>query len=469
MLRRLRLAKAQFPLSLATRDCAVSQHRPIASAVILWKNCVIFATFDSKNSVFKAISNRCYSSKSKDTNLFSDDKFDQRIPTSESIKSLKSTNISSKLIKNKEAKLLEDQKRKVSKQTKALKLIKAKFFEAQKLRESKQDTARNLKEAKFLEAQKLTKSKLLEAQKLRISKQTKALNIIQAKLLEDQKLRVSKKIKDLKLKKAKFIKALKIKTYKIAKAQKLKDAKFLRDQKLKLLKQAKAQKLKEAKQSKAQKLKEAKQAKAQKLKEAKFLRAQKLKDRLTKNIIKQRKKDELEKLKLQKKLTASKELVLPFFPNSAFRLYTQDEFAKAKKDSLNSTHLLSSQKILTNISTNWKLISEAERMGYEQKYKLLKEQFTIGLYKWWDNVDKNLVKLENCRRRSINKIRKNKSKYKLPMLVDPRVPKRPAGSYAMFVKDLKKSNLSELPNQNNDFIKYADCFKLYKELLNKND
>ncbi|PVU95618.1 hypothetical protein BB561_001704 [Smittium simulii] len=207
---------------------------------------------------------------------------------------------------------------------------------------------------------------------------------------------------------------------------------------------------------------------------------QKQKDSLEKH------QDTLEKLKLDKKLIASTGLVVPSFPSSPYRFYIYNEYQKLKNDP--STIVLHDiGKNILNMSANWKLKTEAEKIEYKQKWLILKKQFAAELHKWWDNVDKNLVKLENCHRKNINIILKDKGKHKLPMLVDPRAPKRPITAYAMYVKGLKESNNPKLPSRAIDFIKYvaskwkqlpesekdiyrdkySDAFKLYKEVSNK--
>ncbi|PVU90627.1 hypothetical protein BB561_004798 [Smittium simulii] len=281
-------------------------------------------------------------------------------------------------------------------------------------------------------------------------------------------------------KETKLLQDEKRKKSKLLELQKLKKAKLLELQKLKKAKLLQAEKHKKAKLLEAEKLKKAKLLQAEKLKKAKLHEAQK------KQIAKQKKKATMEKLKLNNKPSANKRLVVPSFPRSLYRLFIQDEYAKIKNDVLDSTHVLSTKPQLKDISLKWKLMAEAEKLEYEQKYKLLKEQFNTTLYKWWDTIDKNLVKMENRRRKNINKIRKDKGINALKMLVDPRAPKRPPYAYGMFVKDLKKSNHSDLPTEYIDFIKYAAAkwnklpesekdiyrdksnvaFKLYKEVSN---
>ncbi|PVU93740.1 hypothetical protein BB561_003073 [Smittium simulii] len=281
-------------------------------------------------------------------------------------------------------------------------------------------------------------------------------------------------------KKIKLLQAEKLKKTKLLQAEKLKKTKLLQAEKLKKTKLLQAEKLKKTKLLELQKLKKAKLLELQKLKKAKLLEAQK------KQIAKQKKKATMKKLKLNNKSSVNKRLVVPSFPSSSRGLFIKDEYAKIKNDLLDSTHVLSTQNKIKDISLKWKLMAEAEKLEYEQKYKLLKEQFTATLYKWWDTIDKNLVKMENRRRKNINKIRKSKGINALAMLVDPRAPKRPPHSYAMFVKDIKKSNHPDLPNNKIDFIKYVAAkwnklpetekniyrdkynvvFKLYKENSN---
>ncbi|PVU86657.1 hypothetical protein BB561_006610 [Smittium simulii] len=194
--------------------------------------------------------------------------------------------------------------------------------------------------------------------------------------------------------------------------------------------------------------------------------AKKDKEELSKKklIINQKKEDRLKRLKLHKQLTETAPLIVPVFVQSAYMHFTQNEFAKIKNDLKDPTLLLKSKKILKDISVSWKLMTEAEKLKHEQKYKLLKEQYTIELYKWWDNVDKNLIKLENRRRRSINKINKGANKHKLSMLVDPRRLKKPANITALFLIDFQKLNDPEAPTKRVDFVKYcAAKWKLLPE------
>ncbi|PVU86385.1 hypothetical protein BB561_006724 [Smittium simulii] len=331
MLRQPRFAKRHSTLCLAIRGSIMIQHKPIATAALLWQNSIRLSTYDSKNSMFIPISIRYYSSKIKDTNLLGIDKFEQNIPTNESIKSCKSDKYTREVSLNEE------------------------FNKS------------NSKKNKLLELQKL-KSKL-------------AQNILTSKQNEN----------------------------------------------------------------------------------------------------------ESKKLKLHKNSTAFTTLLISDLPKSSYNLYIQDEYAKLKKDSKDPTLLLESRKILKDISLSWKLMNEAEKLEYQRKYKLRKEQFTTELYKWWDNVDKNLIKLENRHRRKINKIRKASGINSLKMLVDPRAPKRPPAPYVMFVNDLRKSNPPGAPIIKSDFVKYCvakwaqlpeteknlyiikhmAAFKLYKEASNK--
>ncbi|PVU87606.1 hypothetical protein BB561_006259 [Smittium simulii] len=323
------LKNGKATLIIVTRGSVLGLYRSPEFTTVLCLNSAIRANFDLKNNIFLDINIRYYSSISKDTNLLNDDKLQQNIPLSHSIKSSNSNNIPL--------------------QTNKLKIPKLNITH-----EAKSALAANRKKAKIDEVQRLNKAKL-------------------AKLDNDQKLN------NAKLAKVAIVQRLKkIISIEAAKAKKLKNFETFK-------------KVKEAKLAKALKAKKAKLDKMaikKKLKNEKIDKAQKLKDKIDKKkkIIKQKKKDELKKLKLQE---------------------------------------------------NFNLINE------------------LVLHTWWDNVDKNLIKLENLRRKSVNKIRNAKKINKLSMLVDPRAPKRPASAYAMFVKDLKKSNLSEFPTQITDFIKYA--------------
>ncbi|PVU86028.1 hypothetical protein BB561_006831 [Smittium simulii] len=367
MLRQPRLAKRHSTLCLATRDCIVTQHKLIPYAAVLRQNSIRLATLDSKNSAFKPISIRYYSSNRKDTNLSSVYNFEQNVPTRHSIKSLKLSN------STRDVSTYENHNK---------------------------SNYQKIRDAKLLELQKLKQAKLLELQKLK-----------KAKLLE-----------------------------------------------------------------------------LQKLKTAKLLELKKLKTKLTQNKrISKQDLNEFKKHKLHKNSTALTQLVVPSFFNSSFKLYIQDELKKIKNDpsyTNNSNNLMQNIK---NISANWNIMTESEKLEYEQKYKLLKQQHTNELYKWWDNVDKNLIKFENRRRRSFNIINKDTNIRKLPMLVDPRTPKRPASAYGIFVKVLKQSNHINLPTKPVDFIKFAaaiwtqlpesekdiyrfkynTAIQLYNEFLNK--
>ncbi|PVU92933.1 hypothetical protein BB561_003530 [Smittium simulii] len=224
----------------------------------------------------------------------------------------------------------------------------------------------------------------------------------------------------------------------------------------------------------------------------KLIQAKKIKMKLiqAKNKEKEKKRLEAKKVenKISKMLTGNKKLIKPPpLIYNTYQFYIRDEFKKLKSDPPISIELKKSSQIFSSISKKWKLLTEAEKLEYEQKMKLLKNSYTAELHKWWDDVDKNLVKLENRRRRFTNKIRKAKGMSKLSMLVDPRKPKRPPAAYVMFSDDLKKSNNLEVPNKNTDFGKYASskwkelpesekdiyrnkftsAFKLYKEALNK--
>ncbi|PVU97838.1 hypothetical protein BB561_000283 [Smittium simulii] len=313
MLKQLRLTNIKSTLSLATRGCIASQYIPIASTATIWQNGNSLPTFKSKNSPITAISFRCYSLKGIGTNSLGDDKFEQTIPTSHSIKSFKSSNYTS------DASIEE-------------------------------------------ESNKGNPQKLLNPKKVT-----------------------------------------------------------------------------------------------------------------------------LKKLKWHKKPTNPARIKAPTFPYNSFQLYTKFEFSKIKEDSLDCSQFLSNQEIFKIISANWKLMAEAEKLEFEQKFKLLREQFITELHEWWDNVDKNLVQLENLRRSKVNKIRKHKGLNASSMLVDPRAPKRPASAIAMFAKDLKKLNNPDTPFRYIDFsksviakwkelpesekeiyrYKFKDSFKLYKEVLKK--
>ncbi|PVU92027.1 hypothetical protein BB561_004075 [Smittium simulii] len=306
MLKNIRLDISHFALLLATRNCIVSQHKLIPYAAILRQNGVRIATLDSKNSVILPFSFRCYSSNRRDIKLPSDNTFEQIIPTSESMQSLKLSNSTRDVSINEE---------------------------------SNKSSFQEIRDAELLELYKHRDDKSLEHQNIQTTKQNE--------------------------------------------------------------------------------------------------------------------KDALENLLLHKNLTALIQLLVPSFCNSLYTLCVQDEYNKMKNDPSYTIDLNYFEQNIKNISASWKPMTEPEMLEHEQKYKLLKEQYTIELYKWWDNVDKNLVKLENCRRRSINKNQKNLDNYKLPMLVDPRAPKRPITAYAMFTEYLKESNDPELPSGYIDCIKYT--------------
>ncbi|PVU87116.1 hypothetical protein BB561_006448 [Smittium simulii] len=440
-------------ISAAIRYYPMGQHSFIAYTTVLCRNSGRLTTCGYENSIFTAISIKCFSSKSKDTNLLDDDKFNQIIPKNVSIKSLKT----SKYIYG----------------VPTVKESNKDNFQINKSNENKEF----LKKKELLLCS-LKKSKLLEIQKLRASKQAQDRKLKEAKLLKDQKLKKAKLIKDQKIKKTKLLIAQKFKETELLLVQKIKKDKLLEAKKLKIIKLLEL--------AKDQKLKEAKLLRSQKIKASNLAKAQTLKIKLAqkKRIITQKKKVSLEKLKSHKKLIARTRLVVPTLINSAYGLFNQDEYKKLKD---NTSSTIDQKNIVKNnlkILANWRLKTEAEKLEYEQKYKLLKEQFNIELYKWWDNVDKNLVQLENRRRKNINKTRKDKGIRSLSILEDPRAPKFPASVYAMFVKDLKESNHPELPTKWIDFVKYAgakwkqlpeiekntyrdkykDAFKLYKEV-----
>ncbi|PVU86390.1 hypothetical protein BB561_006719 [Smittium simulii] len=302
MLKKLRLDKSHSTLSLATRDCIPSHHKPIASAAVLWQNCVSLANFSSKNNLFAILCIRHYSSNRRDIKLPGVDKLEQNVPTNQSIKSCKPRKYT----------------REVS--------LKQEFNDSN--------------------SKKLAKSKSLELQKLK------------SKLAQNK---------------------------------------------------------------------------------------------LTSN----HNKNTLGKLKFHKKVTTITPLSVPHFLRSSYNVYIQDEFAKIKKVLVNPTQLLKGHKNFKDVSERWSFMNEAEKLKYEQKFILLKEQYTTELYKWWDNIDKNLIKLENRRRRVMNKINKNTNIHKYTMLVDPRAPKRPVVANLMFHIDLEKLNPPDAPIERIVFTKYA--------------
>ncbi|PVU97300.1 hypothetical protein BB561_000651 [Smittium simulii] len=303
MLRQSRLTKSHLTHSLATRDWIVGQNKLIRYAAVLWQNGSRLSIFNSKNSLCNPINIKHYSSKSKDADLLGVDIIEQNVPTTESIKILKSSKYTPDPSLNEEA---------------------------------SNGNRRKIREAKSLELQKSI---------------------------------------------------------------------FKMDQ--------------------------------------------------NKLISKQNEKHALEKLKSYKNSTELTQLVVPINNMNTYMIFVQAEYKRMKSDPNYEIALKDFVQNAKNISAKWKFITESEKLEYQQTYKIFKEQHTTELYKWWDNVDKNLIKMENRRRRSINKIRKANGIKRLSKLVDPRAPKMPASAYTMFQMDLKKSNRPDAPTRYIDFSKYT--------------
>ncbi|PVU88823.1 hypothetical protein BB561_005681 [Smittium simulii] len=296
-------------------------------------------------------------------------------------------------------------------------------------------------------------------------------NIRKFKELEKFKLNKFKELKKRKLTKFKELKKIKLKKIKEVEKYRLKKLIDLEKRKLKKFKELEKCELKKSKELEKCRLKKVIELEKIKLKKAKDLK-----------IIKKKKLRELaEKKKLDK--IKLKNLI----KIKRFKKYLELKKNKIKSDPSIPTEPKSARNVIKIMSKKWKLMSESEKLEYEQKMKLLKHSYTAELHKWWDNVDKNLVKLENRRRRVINKIRKANGICKLSLLVDPREPTRPSTAYYLFVKDIKESNNQELAARYIDFSKYTSAkwkelpesekdiyrnkftsaFKLYKEALNK--
>ncbi|KAJ2160589.1 hypothetical protein GGF46_002131 [Coemansia sp. RSA 552] len=87
------------------------------------------------------------------------------------------------------------------------------------------------------------------------------------------------------------------------------------------------------------------------------------------------------------------------------------------------------------VASRWSGLGAAEKQAYSDQSARMKTKLTEEARQWWNNVDRDLVMLENSRRRRQG-VAKSKG-----LLKDPFAPRRPLTSYALFLTDYVKDNM----------------------------
>ncbi|CAO3648126.1 unnamed protein product [Cunninghamella blakesleeana] len=113
---------------------------------------------------------------------------------------------------------------------------------------------------------------------------------------------------------------------------------------------------------------------------------------------------------------------VPACPQSGWQIYVREEIEKQKKNG--STKV---QHLTKELSPKWKSLSEQEKEKfhdiYKKEYNLHKEKYDEALQKATPQVihDENILR----------------KKYNLPLLKDPKKPKRPMNAYMFYLESIR--------------------------------
>ncbi|PVV03351.1 hypothetical protein BB560_002178 [Smittium megazygosporum] len=143
----------------------------------------------------------------------------------------------------------------------------------------------------------------------------------------------------------------------------------------------------------------------------------------------------LQKPKSRKMTNSIKPIVKPpKISTNPFNLYCKDQITALFDENPQFQLDISSQvKILLE---KWRTLSDEEKKPFKEKAQERKSILIKEAEQWWENVDPNLVKLENIRRKNINVERKESGKPLLREIKNPFAPKSLPTAYAIFVKDV---------------------------------
>ncbi|PVU88198.1 hypothetical protein BB561_005970 [Smittium simulii] len=197
-----------------------------------------------------------------------------------------------------------------------------------------------------------------------------------------------------------------------------------------------------------------------KLKEKERVAKAKEKEKAAKAKAKQKEKEKKLKAKELEKLRPI--IAPPKFPYfSGYTLFCAESYRNLK-EVLSSPTLEQVNNQTKANAKMWHAMNEANKLAFEEKAALINKERTREIGNWWETADRSLVALENQRRRKINATRKREGKRRMPLLIDPRLPKKPPSKFMMFVKDLSLTNKKEMSESITEFSKNASL--KWKEL-----
>ncbi|KAI8369308.1 uncharacterized protein BYT42DRAFT_583861 [Radiomyces spectabilis] len=116
---------------------------------------------------------------------------------------------------------------------------------------------------------------------------------------------------------------------------------------------------------------------------------------------------------------------VPVRPRSAWQLYLAENMSHFK----NGSGKIEAQEATRQLGPKWKSLPDHEKKIYEEKYKKAVQDHEMALKKALDNATPQQFYDENLLRR----------KYKLPLLKDPKSPKRPKNGYLFYMEHLRQN------------------------------
>ncbi|KAJ2810629.1 hypothetical protein GGI24_006977, partial [Coemansia furcata] len=137
-------------------------------------------------------------------------------------------------------------------------------------------------------------------------------------------------------------------------------------------------------------------------------------------------------------LNSKKAIVeLPKQAPTAYSLFVRDRWKKVQPSEEGENRLAVFATVSREAGRAWKALSESDKQQYGKQREALLAQHVQDVRKWWADVDRKQVALENQRRRRHNRnVALSKAKgSRLPLLRDPLAPKRPLSAYMMFASE----------------------------------
>ncbi|KAL9542732.1 hypothetical protein MBANPS3_008463 [Mucor bainieri] len=119
---------------------------------------------------------------------------------------------------------------------------------------------------------------------------------------------------------------------------------------------------------------------------------------------------------------------VPVRPRSGWQVYWMENLSKFTDP--NNNNKVNSRAAMLELGESWKAMSEAQKKVYQEKYKAASKLHDETKAKALLNATSKQIREENGLRR----------KYKLPLLRDPRQPKRGKNSFLLFLDHLKATD-----------------------------